>query len=160
MQHHGVWHFSFTVSDLDAAVSFYCDVLGFELVHVQEQDNEYTRNLVGYPDARLRIAQLAVPGQPRGVSSHDLELVHYLQPVGTPLGDERYRPGAPHLAITVDDAFALWDRLAEHGCAFVSPGPQEITAGVNAGGFAFYFLGPDDVTLECVQPPAHRLSAG
>jgi catechol 2,3-dioxygenase-like lactoylglutathione lyase family enzyme len=68
----GVWHFSFTVSDLDRSIAFYRDLLGFTLVHVQEQDNEYTRRLVGYPDARLRVAQLAVDGQPRAISTHDL----------------------------------------------------------------------------------------
>jgi catechol 2,3-dioxygenase-like lactoylglutathione lyase family enzyme len=101
---HGVWHFSFTVSDLDRSVAFYRDLLGFELVHVQEQDNAYTRRLVGFPDAVLRAAQLAVPGQPRGLSTHDLELVEYIEPKGS-RGDGRINdPGAAHLAVTVEDA--------------------------------------------------------
>jgi catechol 2,3-dioxygenase-like lactoylglutathione lyase family enzyme len=66
---HGVWHFSFTVSDLDASIAFYTEQLDFGLIHTQEQSNEYTRRLVGYPDAHLRVAQLVVPGQPRGLSS-------------------------------------------------------------------------------------------
>ncbi|NBF00436.1 VOC family protein, partial [Nonomuraea sp. K271] len=80
----GVWHFSFTVADLDRSVAFYRDLLGFALVHRQEQDNAYTRRLVGHPDAVLRVAQLAVPGQPRGLSTHDLELVEYVRPRGRP----------------------------------------------------------------------------
>ncbi|MGW0592219.1 hypothetical protein [Streptosporangium sp. NPDC002607] len=35
---------------------------------------------------------------------------------------------------------------------FVSP-PNEITAGLDAGGFACYFPDPDEITLEFVQPP-------
>ncbi|MEX0743631.1 MAG: VOC family protein, partial [Actinomycetota bacterium] len=54
----GVWHFSFTVSDLDRSIAFYRDLVGLELVHTQEQDNTYTRRLVGFPDAVLRVAQL------------------------------------------------------------------------------------------------------
>ncbi|MCF6473453.1 VOC family protein [Nonomuraea sp. MG754425] len=149
----GVWHFSFTVADLDRSVAFYRDLLGFTLVHRQEQDNDYTRRLVGYPDAVLRVAQLAVPGQPRGVSSHDLELVEYVRPRGAGRDPSRHLPGAAHLALTVEDARAEHARLAAAGVRFVNP-PQEITAGVNKGGYACYFVDPDEITLELVQPPA------
>lgn len=152
----GVWHFSFTVSDIDASVTFYRDVLGFELIHRQDQSNEYTRRLVGYPDAELRIAQLVVPGQPRGISTHDLELVQYVVPKGEKFGAARHRPGASHLAVCVRDAVNEYQRLVEHGVRFVSA-PQQITAGVNTGGFTCYFLDPDDITLELVQPPHHRM---
>jgi catechol 2,3-dioxygenase-like lactoylglutathione lyase family enzyme len=153
----GMWHFSFTVSDIQRSVAFYRDVLGLVLVHQQDQSNEYTRRLVGYPDAELRIAQLAIPGQDRSVSTHDLELVEYTVPRGQPFGPGRHRPGASHLALCVADAVAEHARLAEQGVAFVSE-PQEITAGVNRGGFTCYFLDPDDITLELVQPPRHGRS--
>ncbi|MCG5212870.1 VOC family protein [Streptosporangium sp. KLBMP 9127] len=151
----GVWHFSFTVADLDRSVAFYRDLLGFVLVHRQVQDNDYTRRLVGYPDAVLRVAQLAVPGQPRGVSTHDLELVEYVRPKGVGRDPARHLPGAAHLALTVEDARAEHARLSAAGVSFVSA-PAEITAGVNAGGFACYFLDPDEITLELVQPPLER----
>jgi catechol 2,3-dioxygenase-like lactoylglutathione lyase family enzyme len=153
----GVWHFSFTVSDLDASVAFYTDLLDFELIHVQEQANEYTRRLVGYPDAHLRIAQLAVPGQPRGTSSHDLELVEYVSPRGERGDAGICNPGAAHLALTVDDIHARYEKLVAAGTRFYSP-PNAITAGVNQGGYTCYFEGPDRIVLELVQPPAHRLA--
>jgi catechol 2,3-dioxygenase-like lactoylglutathione lyase family enzyme len=149
----GVWHFSFHVADLDRSVAFYEGVLGLELVHRQDQDNDYTRRLVGYPDASLRVAQLRVPGQPRGVSTHDLELVEYVVPRGAPyLSSDRHRPGASHMAFAVSDARAEHARLVAAGVRFVSE-PQEIEQGVNKGGFTCYFLDPDDITLEIVQPP-------
>ena len=153
----GVWHFSFTVADLDRSVAFYSDLLGFELVHQQTQDNAYTRRLVGLPDAVLRVAQLAVPGQPRGISTHDLELVEYLHPKGTGGPGRICDPGAAHLAVTVEDAGETHRRLMEAGVRFVSP-PNAITAGVNEGGSACYFLDPDGIVLELLQPPAHRLA--
>ena len=153
----GVWHFSFTVSDLDRSIAFYRDLLGFTLVHVQEQDNEYTRRLVGYPDARLRVAQLAVDGQPRAISTHDLELVEYVSPVGARGDAGICNPGAAHLAITVDDIHDRHQQLVTAGVTFVSP-PNEITAGVNRGGFACYFHDPDDIVLELLQPPPARLA--
>jgi catechol 2,3-dioxygenase-like lactoylglutathione lyase family enzyme len=154
----GVWHFSFTVADLDRSVAFYRDLLGFELVHVQEQQNEYTARLVGYPGAHLRIAQLVVPGQPRGISTHDLELVCYLVPAGVPRDIEIKDPGEAHLCIAVDDADAWYARLSAAGVRFTSP-PNAITAGVNVGGKTCYFRDPDGATLELLQPPLHRLAA-
>jgi len=147
----GVWHFSFTVSDMDRSVSFYRDVLGFELVHRQEQANAYTRRLVGYPDAHLRIAQFAVPGQPRGISSHDLELVEYVAPRGTRGDIEICNPGAAHLAFAVDDIHPRYERMAAVGIRFFSP-PNLITAGINEGGYTCYFHDPDQIVLEMLQP--------
>jgi catechol 2,3-dioxygenase-like lactoylglutathione lyase family enzyme len=37
----GYWHFSFTVADIERSVAFYTNVIGMELVHTQEQHNEY-----------------------------------------------------------------------------------------------------------------------
>ncbi|MEV5829654.1 VOC family protein [Spirillospora sp. NPDC052242] len=150
-----IWHFSFHVADLDRSIAFYRDVLGMELVHVQDQDNAYTRALVGYPDARLRVAQLAVPGPRDHVSTHDLELVEYVVPRGERQDPARHHPGAAHMAFAVADIGAEHDRLAALGVRFVSP-PNRITAGANTGGAACYFLDPDDITLELVQPPPHR----
>lgn len=150
---YGVWHFSFTVSDIDAAIAFYRDLLGFTVVHRQIQDNAYTQRLVGYPGAVLEIAQLTVPGQPRGLSSHDLELVQYVKPKGTRRELHIKDPGQAHLAIAVADADATYRRLAAAGVEFISP-PTGITAGVNRGGKACYFRGPDDIVHELLEPPA------
>jgi catechol 2,3-dioxygenase-like lactoylglutathione lyase family enzyme len=148
----GVWHFSFTVSDIERSVRFYRDVLGFELIHQQEQANEYTGRLVGYPGAHLRIAQFAVPGEPRGRSTHDLELVEYVAPRGTRGSIEICNPGAAHLAFAVEAIHASYERLLAAGVHFFSP-PNLITAGVNAGGFTCYFHDPDQIVLEMLQPP-------
>lgn len=152
----GVWHFSFTVSDIDEAVDFYTRLLGFELVHRQEQSNEYTCQLVGYPDAHLKIAQLAVPGQPRGLSTHDLELVQYVSPPGERGDYNICNPGQGHLALAVDDIHERYAALSRAGIEFFSP-PNRITAGINEGGYAVYFYGFDHLVHEFVQPPAARL---
>lgn len=154
----GVFHFSFTVSDLDEAIVFYRDVLGFTFVHRQVQDNDYTRRLVGYPGARIEVAQFAVPGERRGLSTHDLELVKYHVPEGHRAMPEICNPGEGHLAVAVDDADAWYERLTVAGIRFFSP-PNEITAGVNTGGKACYFHGPDVIVHELLQPPAARIDA-
>lgn len=154
----GIFHFSFTVSDLDAAIVFYRDLLGFTFVHRQVQDNAYTRRLVGYPDARIEVAQFAVPGERRGLSTHDLELVCYETPRGRRSEPEIRNPGEAHLAIAVEDAQAMYERLSAAGIRFFSP-PNEITEGVNRGGKACYFHGPDQIVHELLQPPVARIAA-
>jgi catechol 2,3-dioxygenase-like lactoylglutathione lyase family enzyme len=149
---YGVWHFSFTVADIERSVIFYRDVLGFELIHRQEQANEYTRRLVGYADAHLKVAQFALPGQPRGRSTHDLELLEFVAPRGIRGDIGICNPGAAHLAIGVDDIQDRYGRLIAAGVHFFSP-PNLITAGINEGGFTCYFHDPDQIVLEMVQPP-------
>ena len=146
------WHFSFTVADIQRSIDFYTNVLGMELVHTQEQANEYTRKLVGYPDAHLKVAQLVVAAQNRERSGHLLELVEYVQPQCPPMDTATCRPGSAHLAFQVDDCWKEYERMTALGVRFKSE-PNAITAGINKGGFTCYFLDPDDITLEIIQAP-------
>lgn len=154
----GIWHYSFHVSDLDRSIRFYTELLTMELVHTQNQSNEYTRRLVGFDDAELRVAQLRLRGIPTGtMSSHVLELVEYVTPRTAGLTVPRSTPGTGHLAFAVDDIWGEYRRLLIGGVEFVSE-PNAITAGANEGGAACYFVDPDDITLELLQPPPRSLS--
>lgn len=146
-----IWHFSFTVSDLDEAVQFYTLILGGKCVHRQVQDNTYTRNLVGHHDARLQIAQICF-SDANGPSGHQLELVEFLTPCFERREPGVFQPGSAHLAFSVDDINAEYERLRRLGVTFVSP-PNAITEGRNAGGATVYFSGPDGIVHELVQPP-------
>ena len=148
----GIWHLSFTVGDLERSIAFYQLLLGLELVHRQEQHNEYTRRLVGYPDAHLKVAMFRVPETPLGPSGHHLELVQYLAPLGVTGALHTCNPGVAHLAFVVQDAHAEHARLGAAGVTFVSA-PVRIEAGINAGGYTCYFRDPDGITLELVEPP-------
>jgi len=147
------WHFSFTVADIERSIDFYTRVLGMELVHTQEQNNEYTRKLVAYPDAHLKVAQLVVGAQHRERSGHLLELIEYVNPRGEPTDTATNRPGAAHLAFQVDDLHAEYNCMKMLGVCFKSE-LVRIMAGPNEGGWTIYFLDPDNITLEMVQPRA------
>lgn len=151
----GIWHFSFTVSDIDRSVAFYADLLGLELVTRQDQANPYTEKLVAMPGAHLRVAMLRVPGWPAGPSRHHLELVEYVSPRGVKADVRTNNVGAPHLAFVVEDIHAEYARLSAAGVRFKSD-PVAIVAGVNTGGWTVYLLDPDDITLEISQPPPGR----
>ena len=150
-----VFHFSFTVSDIEKSIRFYRDLLGMELVHRQVQDNAYTCQLVGYPDARLLVAQFKFRNLP-AISGHVLELVQYVRPPGVRLDTRTQNVGSAHMAFLVDDAEQEYERLTRLGVRFRNP-PVAITEGINKGGKAAYFLDPDEITLELLQVPPQRL---
>jgi catechol 2,3-dioxygenase-like lactoylglutathione lyase family enzyme len=146
-----IFHVGFVVRDLDASIRFYADGLGLRLRHRQAQDNGYTRSLVGYPDASLRIAQFQLPEGEPPESGHILELIEYLAPEGGPADLERNTIGAGHLAFLVDDIETMMASLTALGATPLSQ-LNEITAGINKGGRAVYLHDPDGVTLELLQP--------
>jgi catechol 2,3-dioxygenase-like lactoylglutathione lyase family enzyme len=153
-----VLHFSFTVSDLDRSAAWYTEVLGLELVHRQDQDNPYTRTLVGIPGAVLRVAQFRIPGQRLAYSTHMLELVQYVK------GGDQGEPGpvnrvaGAHLAFIVTNVHQDYGRMRALGVRFRNP-PVAITAGANEGGWACYLSDPDGATIELMQLPPGRAPA-
>ncbi len=150
----GLWHVSFTVSNLEASVEWYTKVLGLEYVRGQRQDNEYTRRLVGMPDARLKVAQLRIPQMTIPVSRHHIELVEYEHPRGAVIPLQTNSPGVGHWAFVVDDVHAAVAGLKVARVPCRSESPNLITEGVNRGGHTIYFLDPDGITLELMQPPS------
>lgn len=149
----GFWHVSFTVSDLDAAVKWYTEVLGLEYVRGQVQHNEYTSKLVAFPEAHLKVAQLSVPGSTIPISRHHIELVEYVNPRGEDIPLDTNRTGVGHWAFIVDDIHAEFNRLKALGVHFKAEQPIAIEQGVNKGGYTIYFNDPDGITLELIQPP-------
>lgn len=154
----GIFHTGLTVSDLDRSLHFYRDLLGLALVARWDSSQPYLREVVGFPDADLRIALLRVPAAAPGVSGHHLELLEYRQPRGT-RGDPRTcNPGNAHVAFMVQDLDATYRELTAQGVRFKSA-PVAITQGRNAGAKAVYLWDPDDITLELVQPAASPATA-
>lgn len=147
----GVFHFSFTVNDIQESKDFYTRVLGLELVHEGRFNLPYTSRQVGYENADLLAAAFRLRGKQPESSSHVLELIEYRNPKGTKLDTRTINPGSSHMCFAVDDIFAEYDRLAALGVRFKSR-PIAIEAGPNVGGFTVYFLDCNDITLEMIQP--------
>lgn len=145
-----VFHFSFTVGDIDRSVAWYTEVLGLELVHRQRQENSYTQVLVGIPGAVLEVAQLKVPALDSRYSTHMLELIQYVEGGGGTRDLPTNQVGVAHLALLVTDIHERYKRMVKAGVNFRNP-PIEITAGANQGGSACYFHDPDGITLELLQ---------
>ena len=146
-----LWHVGLVVADVERAIAFY-GILGFELRLRQEQANEYTSRLVGYPGASLRIAQMRLPDAARSRSGHLLELIEYVLPVPDRVAPENARIGAVHVAFEVASIDDLRPALEGAGATLLSE-PNEITAGINRGGRTVYLRDPDGITVELVEPP-------
>jgi lactoylglutathione lyase len=141
-------HTGLTVRDLERSLAFYRDALGFEVVAQQEKQGGYLAEIVGYPDAHVRMAHLAVPG-----SAHRLELFQYLSPNPLARELEPRLVGPTHVCLVVDDLPRLYERLRAAGIdSFLSP-PVEVDTGINAGGYALYVRDPDGSLVELFQPP-------
>src|SRR5690625_7244314 len=101
----GIWHTSFTVSNIETSIQFYRDILGLQLIHEQIQDTEYTRQLVGYEDAVLKVAMFDLKGTQTKPTGHVLELVEYVSPKGGELPIGTAHPRSAHVASVVTSIF-------------------------------------------------------
>src|SRR2546426_12561058 len=125
----------------------------YKVTGVQTCALPISRALVRFPDARLKVAQLRIPNLTIPVSRHHIELVEYEHPRGAAIPLPTNSPGVRHWAFVVDDIHAEVTRLKGLGVRFKSETPNLITEGVNRGGSTIYFLDPDGITLELMQPP-------
>lgn len=147
-----VWHTGFSVSNLERSIEFFEKGLGLRLRHRQVGDNAYTRRLVGYDDAVIRVAQFVIDGVEPPPSGHVIELVEYVSPRGETVEPSNARIGSAHIALEVSDFDEILPRLIALGAVFLSD-PVEITEGINAGGAAMYLRDPDGITIELLKPP-------
>src|SRR3990172_3065467 len=143
----GVDHTSYTVSNLGRSLEFYVDILGCQVLWQRVIENEYFREIVGFPGCVVKAAHLSVSG-----SEHHIELFEYVSPPGQ-VGDLRTNNvGVSHISFCVEDLPAAYEELSAKGVQFRSP-PVLITAGANKGGWGVYLQDPDGITMELFQPP-------
>lgn len=139
-------HTSFTVTDLDDAVGFFCEALGFELLSRAPRDARVVERITGVDGADIEVAFVQGPG-------HRIELIQYHGPDGR--GRVEGRPcdaGFAHVAYDVDDADAAI--AAARRFSFRPLGdPVVIDKGPNAGNRVVYLRNDDGVTVEFIEKP-------
>ncbi len=138
-------HFSFTVSNLNDSLHFFCDLLGLKATPVVEIDDEDLQKIVGIPGARLRLSLVQVPGD------KNIELIEYVKPEGKRLDLKVCNAGVAHLAFVVDDIEKMYNDLSKKGVKFNSP-PVLVPGNDGKGRWAVcYFRGPDDIPFELIE---------
>jgi catechol 2,3-dioxygenase-like lactoylglutathione lyase family enzyme len=141
----GTIHTGLQVSDLEASLGFYRDLLGFEVIATRVASEPYLDELVGYPGVELHVAFLRFPA-----SEHVLELLEYRNVTRHPVDTGTANPGTAHLCVSVDDLQAAYRTLRDAGVEFVSE-PVLVTAGPNKGRLAIYAKDPDGIRMELLQ---------
>ena len=134
------------VADLDRAVSFYCDGLGFRLASRGPGDPTVSA-LLGLPGVAVEEAVLRL-------GDEEVALVRF-DPPGVPYPpDSRSDDGwFQHLAIVVDDMAAAWQKLAACSPGSISTNGPERLPPRNGGVIAVKFRDPDGHPLELIQFP-------
>ena len=141
-------HFSFTVSNIEAALHFFRDLMGLHATPVMEVENKDVQTIVGMPGAHLRISIVQIPG------GAGIEIIEYVWPVGKIVDSKSCNPGAAHIAFQVDDIEKMYRDLSSKGIRFVNP-PVWAPGNDGKGRWGVAYLkGPDDITIELVEKQA------
>jgi lactoylglutathione lyase len=128
-------HTMVRVKDLDAALHFYCDLLG--LKEVRRRD---------VPAGRFTLVFLETPASADGQDTAQIELTYNWDQAEPYDGGRNFG----HMAFAVDDIYALCTKLQNGGVTILRP-PRD-------GRMAFV-RSPDDISIELLQagealPPA------
>lgn len=137
-------HTSLTVASLESSLNFYRDALGMQVHYVQEKRGGYLADIVGLPEAHVKMAQLSFPG-----GEHRLELFEY---VGVDRQAAPQRPwdrGISHICLGITDIDVVRESVLRAGVEV--PEPVLVDTGANRGGRGLYFRDPDGVTIELFQ---------
>jgi catechol 2,3-dioxygenase-like lactoylglutathione lyase family enzyme len=145
-----IHHVGILVSDLDRSVTFYHDILGFDVIEkVDLVAGQEVSEGVGLADAQLSLVHLKV-----GDGQTKIELLHYLSPKSRPIPDDSRANdiGVGHAAFQVIDIESYYKTLKDKGVRFISKVQESST-----GEKFCYFYDPDGAILEIIQPPKGKL---
>jgi len=137
-----VRHTGIVVSDMQASLRFYRDLLGMEVWADFKDDTPMVQNVTGVPGANVWMIKLKAAD---GVSIELLQYLSHPQPIPDPR--RACDVGCNHIALQVDDLDALHENLLAEGIEFNVP-PT-----VSSEGFAkvTYCRDPEGVLVELVE---------
>jgi len=103
---HGVRHTGIVVNDIKRAISFWVDLLGFEVVSNQVETGEFIDRLLGLEGVSVQTVKLIAKDKTM------IELLHFeSHPDMNVWNGRTYSTGLTHLALNVSDINALIDQL-------------------------------------------------
>ncbi len=135
-------HTGLVVADMERALKFWCNVLGFELLKKMDESGPFIDAMMGLEGVQVTTAKLAAP------DGRMLELLKFHshpdseQWIGMP-----YSTGFTHIALTVDDLDALMPLLEREGVTF----PAAPLCSPDGYAKVTYARSPDGILLELVQ---------
>jgi diaminopimelate decarboxylase len=145
----GIDHVSISVADLDRSLEFYEGLLGVTVLDRGQIDPALIERMTGVAGTVVSYADVEL-------GSRVLELLQYeTAELARPITQRLSRAGGIHIGLGVDDAQAVYERLAGAGAKPLSPPVPLPEDGSDwAGSLVFYVRDPDGVTVEIVQRAA------
>lgn len=101
-------HVGIVVSNLDTALGFYRDLLGFQPVRMMDEEGPFLEAILGLPEAKVRTVKL------QGEGGGQVELLAFLHPA-TQDPPQLTRRGPTHIAVTVANLTELYGKLLTAG---------------------------------------------
>jgi catechol 2,3-dioxygenase-like lactoylglutathione lyase family enzyme len=142
----GLDHIGMTVPDVDAAVAFYIDAFGGQVLYrmgpldsremPRSARGDWTSCFIDVPDAKVRFVGVRI------AESLVLEIYQYERPAAAMATPPRNSdPGGHHLAIRVNDVDAAARHLESKGCTAME-GPIVVPGGPLLGSRSWYLKDP------------------
>ncbi len=138
----GIRHTGIYVKDLDAMISFYKDIFFLKIVVQQKECGAYIDTVLGEENVDIETCKLEFDNKTM------IELVHYARREEEPDWNEKiYRCGKMHIAVTVDSADGIYEKLRKRGCELLS----EPCNSPNGKARVFFVRDPEGNYLELVE---------
>lgn len=145
-----IYHIGLTVSNLDRSVAFYRDVLGLEYQGEILMEGKETDALFCRENCTARVAYLN--GSPT-VDAPPIELIQFVDSEIVRAQPNLFTTSISEVCLQTDDIDSAYRHLIDHGVKCLSA-PQDFDFSKHGFGKskALYFLDPDGIVLELMQP--------
>lgn len=135
-------HTGLVVADLDKALHFWRDLLGFALTRQMEESGPHIDAMMGLKDVRVTTVKLTAP------DGGMIELLHFhSHPDRAIWTGAPYSTGFTHVAMTVTDLDATSEKLRVEGVTFFAVPQLSPDGSVKVT----YCQGPEGILLELVE---------
>ena len=108
-------HIGIVTDNLDDALSFYVDLLGFKVKNHNKESGPFISTILGFKKASVTTVKLEAP------DGNLIELLQYKSPAGKKVQRNINDLGLSHIAFTVGDLDSICESLTEAGAQFISP---------------------------------------
>ena len=145
-----IYHVGLTVSDLDRSVAFYRDVLGLEYQGEILMEGKETDALFCRENCTARVAYL---NGSQAVDAPPIELIQFVGSEIVRAQPNLFTTSISEVCLQTDDIDSTYQYLIDHGVRCLSE-PQYFDFSEQGFGKskAIYFLDPDGIVLELMQP--------
>ena len=135
-------HVGLVVSNLDAALEFWCGVMGFVVSRQMDEEGPHIDAMMGLEDVRVTTVKLKAP------DGNLLELLAFKSHLDQGKWNGKpFSTGLTHIAFTVGDLENAYCRLQKEGVSFSAPPQLSPDGSVKVT----YARGPENIIIELVE---------